>query len=383
MHPATMLLVAALALSSPAQVFSAHTRSHSPSSRSSPTRAPAIPTPTFVTPPPPGESKSFPPCPPRLRLARPTSSAQLTDPTAYAAGYPLCAIPGYTVVPGNYTETIQQESGSDLECCLDQCVADAGAPATDTSPARGRCLSVAFHKRYTECLFFDRVVQETQLEVHDGSEFVHYDLGCKVGLSYQLSTNANQEFANRGVEKTLESDPGVNLSLKLPQVPDEQSCPPSGLDRASRLDLRAEAYARLHFCTVLCYHGRFEPLFDESSVCRHVAFLNGCPLLAGLAEQVYRRRDDLEKPLPLLEVCVWQEIFMRDITLDVFEIFDELQGRENAGLGRVKDDDYSAIVDAIKRKDKSGLVTLRHDNKTEARPKKETEMEGCPRKGEL
>ncbi|KAK6581571.1 hypothetical protein PZA11_006262 [Diplocarpon coronariae] len=303
-----MLLVAALALSSPAQVFSAHTRSHSPSSRSSPTRAPAIPTPTFVTPPPPGERKSFPPCPPRLRLARPTSSTQLTDPTAYAAGYPLCAIPGYTVVPGNYTETIQQESGSDLECCLDQCVADAGAPATDTSPARGRCLSVAFHKRYTECLFFDRVVQETQLEVDDGSEFVHYDLGCKVG---------------------------------------------------------------------------FEPLFDESSVCRHVAFLNGCPLLAGLAEQVYRRRDDLEKPLPLLEVCVWQEIFMRDITLDVFEIFDELQGRENAGLGRVKDDDYSAIVDAIKRKDKSGLVTLRHDNKTEARPKKETEMEGCPRKGEL
>ncbi|PBP15276.1 hypothetical protein BUE80_DR013992, partial [Diplocarpon rosae] len=68
----------------------------------------------------------------------------------YATGYPLCAIPGYTVVPGNYTETIQQESGSDLKCCLDQCIADTGAPATDTSPARGRCLSIAFHARYTE-----------------------------------------------------------------------------------------------------------------------------------------------------------------------------------------------------------------------------------------
>ncbi|TVY86375.1 hypothetical protein LAWI1_G008616, partial [Lachnellula willkommii] len=101
------------------------------------------PTPTFETPPPPGET--------------------------YTTGFPLCGIPGYTVVPGNYTEVTEQVSNSTLKCCHDQCRA--------IYPA---CQSIAFHKRYTECLFFDRVVEDTQLYRDNSSEFVHYDLGCHV-----------------------------------------------------------------------------------------------------------------------------------------------------------------------------------------------------------
>ncbi|TVY51380.1 hypothetical protein LCER1_G008302, partial [Lachnellula cervina] len=103
----------------------------------------AYPSPTFETPPPPGET--------------------------YTTGFPLCGIPGYTEVPGNYTETVDQISNSTPKCCRDQCRA--------VYPA---CQSIAFHKRYILCLFFDRVVEDTQLIRDNSSEFVHYDLGCHV-----------------------------------------------------------------------------------------------------------------------------------------------------------------------------------------------------------
>ncbi|TVY38973.1 hypothetical protein LOCC1_G006386 [Lachnellula occidentalis] len=106
--------------------------------------APAHPTPTFDTPPPPGE-------------------------VPYTTGFPLCKIPGYTAVPGNYTEVIERQSNSTLKECHDGC-----------RIVWPLCKSIAFHKRYTECLFFDREVQCTQLYRENSSEFVHYDLECRV-----------------------------------------------------------------------------------------------------------------------------------------------------------------------------------------------------------
>ncbi|KAI9052156.1 hypothetical protein LZ554_003518 [Drepanopeziza brunnea f. sp. 'monogermtubi'] len=108
-----------------------------------------------------------------------TSSASASFPTttsAYAHGNPLCAIPGFTVVPGSYNETIQQASGSTLKCCLAACVADDG----DFAAGRYKCMSIAFNARYGECLFFDAFVEDTQLEIDASSEFVHYDLPCEV-----------------------------------------------------------------------------------------------------------------------------------------------------------------------------------------------------------
>ncbi|KAJ8069528.1 hypothetical protein OCU04_003178 [Sclerotinia nivalis] len=98
---------------------------------------------TLSTPPPPGET--------------------------YVVGYPICATPGYTEVPGNYNETIHQSSGATLAGCINEC--RAAYPA---------CKSIAFHARYTECLWFDRKVDKTQLYEDDTSEFVHYDLICPV-----------------------------------------------------------------------------------------------------------------------------------------------------------------------------------------------------------
>ena len=39
-------------------------------------------------------------------------------------------------------------------------------------------MSLAFHSRYTLCLWYDAVVHGTQLIVDADSEFVHWDLGC-------------------------------------------------------------------------------------------------------------------------------------------------------------------------------------------------------------
>ena len=120
------------------------------------------PTPTFITPPPPGESASSLPLPPLSSL--------ITNSTpAYVTGYPICGIPGYTVIPGLYNETIEQQSGSNLDCCLDKCRANS------------TCYSIAYAPHYTECLFFDRIVEDTQLTADNSSYFVHYDLKCRVG----------------------------------------------------------------------------------------------------------------------------------------------------------------------------------------------------------
>ncbi|APA11407.1 predicted protein [Sclerotinia sclerotiorum 1980 UF-70] len=102
---------------------------------------------TLSTPPPPGET--------------------------YLTNYPICATPGYTVVPGSYNESIHQASGSTLGRCINEC--RAAYPA---------CKSIAFHAEYTECLWYDRRVGRTQLYVDEGSEFVHYDLICAVDGCY-------------------------------------------------------------------------------------------------------------------------------------------------------------------------------------------------------
>jgi len=122
----------------------------------------ARPRPTLIppiSPPPPGESKFNPPTPFHLNYILTTQD--------YTTGYPLCAVPGYTVVQGLYNETIHQQSNATLLCCVQDC--------RSAYPA---CKSVAFHARYMECLFFDQVVENTQLTRDNTSEFVHYDLDC-------------------------------------------------------------------------------------------------------------------------------------------------------------------------------------------------------------
>lgn len=82
-------------------------------------------------------------------------------------------VPGFTVIPGNYTETIEAASNSTLKDCFEAC------KKNETTAAVNGCQSIAFGPKYTDCLFFDRVVQETQLVADNSSYFIHYDLGCK------------------------------------------------------------------------------------------------------------------------------------------------------------------------------------------------------------
>jgi hypothetical protein len=42
------------------------------------------------------------------------------------------------------------------------------------------CGSIAFHAGFTLCLWFDKVVQDTQLTDDPTSEFLHWDLKCHV-----------------------------------------------------------------------------------------------------------------------------------------------------------------------------------------------------------
>lgn len=88
-----------------------------------------------VTIPPPGDSNTS-------LLVVPIS--KLTD-LVYATGYPLCAVPGFTVGPGSYYETTQHLSGSTLQSCLDEC-----------RQAPPGCKSIAFHKRYTNVFSLTR-----------------------------------------------------------------------------------------------------------------------------------------------------------------------------------------------------------------------------------
>ncbi|CAD6443735.1 1ff85c03-9f3f-41f5-800e-cbb45d14ece3 [Sclerotinia trifoliorum] len=102
---------------------------------------------TLSTPPPPGET--------------------------YLTNYPICATPGYTVVPGSYNESIHQSSGATLGGCINEC-----------RTAYPGCKSIAFNAEYTECLWYDRRVGGTQLYEDGGSGFVHYDLICVVDGCY-------------------------------------------------------------------------------------------------------------------------------------------------------------------------------------------------------
>ncbi|ESZ94887.1 hypothetical protein SBOR_4763 [Sclerotinia borealis F-4128] len=92
---------------------------------------------TLSTPPPPGET--------------------------YVVGYPICATPGFTEVPGDYTETTHQYPGATLTSCINEC--RAAYPA---------CKSIAFHARYTECLWFDKKVDKTQLYKDDTIRTIGY-----------------------------------------------------------------------------------------------------------------------------------------------------------------------------------------------------------------
>lgn len=61
------------------------------------------------------------------------------------------------------------QHGSNLKDCIEACRRDGES-----------CRSVAFHKRYTMCLWFDKEVQGTWLNIDRESEFVHWDLECDV-----------------------------------------------------------------------------------------------------------------------------------------------------------------------------------------------------------
>ncbi|KUJ10068.1 uncharacterized protein LY89DRAFT_740466 [Mollisia scopiformis] len=86
-----------------------------------------------------------------------------------AVGYPLCGIPGYTNVMGDYRESTHVQKGGNLKDCMSDCRNSGGA-----------CQSIAFHKRYTMCLWFDKEVQGTWLTIDKTSEFVHWDLTCDI-----------------------------------------------------------------------------------------------------------------------------------------------------------------------------------------------------------
>ncbi|CCD33582.1 hypothetical protein BofuT4_P072610.1 [Botrytis cinerea T4] len=106
-----------------------------------------------------------------LVTSSPTEAGTLSAPPppgeTYVVGFPICAIPGFTEIPGNYTETIHQYPNATLASCINECRA-----------AYPECKSIAFHARYTECLWFDERVDKTQLYEDDTSEFIHYDLIC-------------------------------------------------------------------------------------------------------------------------------------------------------------------------------------------------------------
>ncbi|CAG8956228.1 hypothetical protein HYFRA_00003608 [Hymenoscyphus fraxineus] len=111
-------------------------------------------------------------CPPLATSHYPTpklSTSEENNNLPYAVGYPLCGVPGFTVIPGNYTETVGQQRGSTLKECKKMCKATGGA-----------CKSFGFQFGFTLCLFFDKVVEEIQLSVIEESPFVHWDLSCRV-----------------------------------------------------------------------------------------------------------------------------------------------------------------------------------------------------------
>ncbi|CZR65080.1 uncharacterized protein PAC_14980 [Phialocephala subalpina] len=79
--------------------------------------------------------------------------------TPVAVGYPLCGIPGYTNAMGDYKETTHKQPGANLQDCLKDCQNSGGI-----------CQSIAFHKRYTMCLWFDKEVQGTWLGIDKKSK---------------------------------------------------------------------------------------------------------------------------------------------------------------------------------------------------------------------
>lgn len=91
------------------------------------------------------------------------------QPQAIAVGYPLCGTPGYTIAMGNYRESTHVQQRGNIKDCINECRSSGGS-----------CQSIAFHKRYTMCLWFDKEVQGTWLDIDKKSEFVRWDLECDV-----------------------------------------------------------------------------------------------------------------------------------------------------------------------------------------------------------
>lgn len=103
------------------------------------------------------------------------SETQLNGPIT---GFPLCGIAGTKLaargeVVAQYVQTTYKESGASRSDCLNKC-------REQFVKKTGSCESVAFAAESGECLFFDRVVQLTDVVPEPGSKFVHYDLTCPV-----------------------------------------------------------------------------------------------------------------------------------------------------------------------------------------------------------
>lgn len=97
----------------------------------------------------------------------------------------MCSVKGFTEVPvsrhpvtftrprlislqGCYVQTTHQQSGATLKGCRDDCLHNS------------TCKSFAYSKHYTQCLFYDHVVEDIQLYKDDSSYWAHYDLCCVV-----------------------------------------------------------------------------------------------------------------------------------------------------------------------------------------------------------
>ncbi|KAF2099776.1 hypothetical protein NA57DRAFT_75281 [Rhizodiscina lignyota] len=85
--------------------------------------------------------------------------------------FPLCNRSGYTSATADYIETVYQASGSSVSACYDACLHNSA------------CKSFAYDAGYTECIFYNVIVEDTQLDEDSSSSFEHYDLCCSIPIA--------------------------------------------------------------------------------------------------------------------------------------------------------------------------------------------------------
>ncbi|EOD49426.1 hypothetical protein UCRNP2_3765 [Neofusicoccum parvum UCRNP2] len=86
------------------------------------------------------------------------------DPTVTA--FPVCGVRGWTRIPGDYSQIMNELPGATLESCLDDC------------RKNDLCLSVGFAQVYEGCWFYDHYSSGVSLIPDNSSYFEHFDEVC-------------------------------------------------------------------------------------------------------------------------------------------------------------------------------------------------------------